>query len=270
MDELGEQFAAEPEELSSRRLRRFMLILGFLIVAVAALVVLVPGLESLRDSFSGAKPGWLAIAAGLEVLSWLSYVIVFRGVFCARSRWVTSYEIGTAELATNSVLSVGGAGGLALGAGILRRGGMPAVQIARRRAGSLPYTALGVLRRDTPSPTTRATGCASIEPWQGACEETLPIAEQGEAMKQTHVAGGPPGVARIDRPHSAGAGHTGPRLGRVVAAVSRVGQLLLAALVVETLGVALFGVVVGTVVAVLEAAALLVGLRLASHAVKNE
>jgi hypothetical protein len=44
----------------------------------------------------------------------------------------------------------------------------------------------------------------------------------------------------------------------------------LAALVVETLGVALFGVVVGTVVAVLEAAALLVGLRLASHAVKNE
>jgi uncharacterized membrane protein YbhN (UPF0104 family) len=80
MDELGEQWAAEPEELSSRRLRRFMLILGFLIVAVAALVVLVPGLESLRDSFSGAKPGWLAIAAGLEVLSWLSYVIVFRGV----------------------------------------------------------------------------------------------------------------------------------------------------------------------------------------------
>ena len=89
-------------------------------------------------------------------------------------------------------------------------------------------------------------------------------------MKQTHVAGGPPGVAQIDRPHSARAGHTGPRLGRVVAAVSRVGQLLLAALVVETLGVALFGVVVGTVVAVLEAAALLVGLRLASHAVKNE
>ena len=61
---------------------------------------------------------------------------------------------------------------------------------------------------------TRATGCASIEPWQGACEETLPIAEQGEAMKQTHVAGGPPGVAQIDRPHSARAGHTGPRLGR--------------------------------------------------------
>jgi len=89
-------------------------------------------------------------------------------------------------------------------------------------------------------------------------------------MKQTHVAGGPLGVARIDRPHRARAGRTGPRLGGVVAVVSRVGQLLLAALVVETLGVALFGVVVGTVVAVLEAAALLVGLRLASHAVKNE
>jgi uncharacterized membrane protein YbhN (UPF0104 family) len=142
MDKLGEQFAAEPEELSSRRLRRFMLILGFLIVAVAAVVVLVPGLESLRDSFSGAKPGWLAIAAGLEVLSCLSYVIVFRGVFCARSRWVTSYDIRTAELATNSVLSVGGAGGLALGAGILRRGGMPAVQIARRSVAFFLLTSL--------------------------------------------------------------------------------------------------------------------------------
>ena len=51
---------------------------------------------------------------------------------------------------------------------------------------------------------TRATGCASIEPWQGACEETLPIAEQGEAMKQTHVAGGPPGVAQIDVPIARG------------------------------------------------------------------
>jgi hypothetical protein len=95
-------------------------------------VALVPGLESLRESFSGARPGWLAIAVGLEVLSCLSYVVVFRGVFCPRARWVTSYEIGTAELATNSVLSVGGAGGLALGAWILRRGGMPAAQIARR------------------------------------------------------------------------------------------------------------------------------------------
>jgi hypothetical protein len=80
-------------------------------------------------------------------------------------------------------------------------------------------------------------------------------------MKQTHVAGGPLGVARIDRPHRAPGGHTGPRRGRVVAVLSRVGQPLLAALIVETLTVASFGVGLGTVVAALGAVALLVGLR---------
>jgi hypothetical protein len=69
----------------------------------------------------------------------------------------------------------------------------------------------------------------------------------------------PIGVARIDRPHRAPAGHAGPRLGRVVAAVSRVDQLLLVALTVETLAVASFAVGVGTIVAVLGAVALLVG-----------
>jgi uncharacterized membrane protein YbhN (UPF0104 family) len=46
--------------------------------------------------------------------------------------WRTSYEIGLSELATNSLISVGGAGGLALGAWILRRGGMATAYIARR------------------------------------------------------------------------------------------------------------------------------------------
>ena len=123
-------------------MRRSLLVLAFLIVAVAAVVALVPGLESLRESFSGARPGWLAIAAGLEVLSCLSYVLAFRGVFCPRARWVTCYEIGTAELATNSVLSVGGAGGLTLGALVLRRAGMPAVQIARRSVAFFLLTSL--------------------------------------------------------------------------------------------------------------------------------
>ena len=83
-------------------------------------------------------------------------------------------------------------------------------------------------------------------------------------MKQTHVAGGPLGVARVDRPHRAPPGHTGRRLGRVVAAVSRVSQLLLAAVIVETVAVASFGVEIGTIVAMLAAAVLLVALRVAS------
>src|SRR2546422_7004895 len=46
--------------------------------------------------------------------------------------WRTSLEIGWSELAMGSIVPASGAGGLALGAWILHRGGMPAEQIARR------------------------------------------------------------------------------------------------------------------------------------------
>jgi uncharacterized membrane protein YbhN (UPF0104 family) len=121
-----------PEEFSPNRLRRSVLILLAIVVVVIVVVGLLPGLGSLRESFADAQPAWLVVAALLEILSCISYVLVFRGVFCRHMRWLTSYEIGTAELAANSLLSVGGAGGLALGAWIMRRGGVPGSQIARR------------------------------------------------------------------------------------------------------------------------------------------
>jgi uncharacterized protein (TIRG00374 family) len=121
-----------PEEFSASRLRRSAAIVVGVVLVLAAAIVLLPGLDSLRDRFNGAEPGWLALAAGLEVASCASYVLVFRGVFCDRMSWRTSIEIGLAELAANSLFSVGGAGGLALGAWILRRGGLPRSYIAHR------------------------------------------------------------------------------------------------------------------------------------------
>ena len=78
----------------------------------------------------------------LELASCASYVLVFRGVFCDRMSWRTSTEIGLSELAANSLLSVGGAGGLALGAWILRRGGLPATFIAQRTVAFFLLTSL--------------------------------------------------------------------------------------------------------------------------------
>jgi uncharacterized membrane protein YbhN (UPF0104 family) len=121
-----------PDDFSSSRLRRSLVILGVVVLLVIAAITLLPGLGSLRERFSGAEPGWLVVAAVLQLASCASYVLVFRGVFCQRMSWVTSGEIGLAELAANSVLSVGGAGGLALGAWILRRGGLAVDYIARR------------------------------------------------------------------------------------------------------------------------------------------
>lgn len=109
---------------------------------VVLLVALLPGLSSLRESFDGAEPGWIVLGIALELLSCASYVLVFRAVFCKRMSWRTSTEIGLSEQAANSLLSVGGAGGLALGAWILRRGGVPDDQIARRTVAFFLLTSL--------------------------------------------------------------------------------------------------------------------------------
>jgi uncharacterized membrane protein YbhN (UPF0104 family) len=62
----------------------------------------------------------------------MSYVVVFRSIFCERMSWRLSGEIGFSELGANAVIPTGGAGGLALGAWALHRSGMDDDRIARR------------------------------------------------------------------------------------------------------------------------------------------
>ena len=131
-----------PDEFSASRLRRSLIAVAAIVLVVGAAIVLVPGLSSLRSRFMGARPEWLVLAAVLELGSCACYVLVFRGVFCRRMSWRTSTEIGLSELAANSVFSVGGAGGLALGAWILRRGGLENAFIARRTVAFFLLTSL--------------------------------------------------------------------------------------------------------------------------------
>jgi uncharacterized protein (TIRG00374 family) len=123
---------AVPEELSRRRLRSRLLFAVGLAAVVVAVVTLLPGLDSLRTRLSHAKPAWLALGVALKVLSGLGYVAVFRMIFCRRMSWRVSYQVGMSELGANALFPTGGAGGLALGAWALKRGGMPSGEIARR------------------------------------------------------------------------------------------------------------------------------------------
>lgn len=111
--------------------RRAALVVG-LVLAVLVGILLLPGLGGLRSRFSGAQPAWLLGGAMLKVLSMLSYVVLFRAVFCPRMSWRASAEIAVAELGANALIPTGGAGGLALGAWALRRAGMPAEEIGTR------------------------------------------------------------------------------------------------------------------------------------------
>jgi uncharacterized membrane protein YbhN (UPF0104 family) len=121
-----------PGEFDPRKLaRRAVPVIAFLVV-LALVVVFAPGLGEVRDKLEGARPGWLALAVAFEFLSGVSYVLMFRPIFCRHMPWRTSWEIGWSELAMGSIVPASGAGGLALGAWILHEGGMPAQQIARR------------------------------------------------------------------------------------------------------------------------------------------
>jgi uncharacterized membrane protein YbhN (UPF0104 family) len=121
-----------PRELEGPRLRRRAIQVAALLAVVGLVAWFAPGLGEVRDRLKGADPGWLVLAVVLELLSCLSYVLMFKPVFCPRMSWRTSYELGMSELAVGSIVPASGAGGLALGAWALRKGGMPGDEIARR------------------------------------------------------------------------------------------------------------------------------------------
>lgn len=121
-----------PDELEGRRLRRRVLQVSALFLAIALLAWLAPGLDSIRSRLDNADPGWLLLGVALEVASCASYVLMFGPVFCERMALRTSVEIGLAELGVGSLVPAGGLGGLALGVWALRRAGMPTDQVATR------------------------------------------------------------------------------------------------------------------------------------------
>ena len=136
------EVAPLPVEVAPKRVRTALIRLVMLIVFAVVVIMLVPGLGELRSRFARASAPWVVAGCALEVLSALSYVPAFRSVFCKRMSWRTSYEIAMAEQGANSLLPVGGAGGLALGAWPLRRAGMPSAEIARKTVAFFLLTSL--------------------------------------------------------------------------------------------------------------------------------
>ncbi len=98
---------------------------------VVALLLAVPGLHSVEQQISRASSWWVAVAVGLEVLSCVGYVVLFGLVFGMLGRRLVS-RLSLSELAVNSVVSVSGVAGLALGAWVLRSKGISVRRIAKR------------------------------------------------------------------------------------------------------------------------------------------
>ena len=126
-DDGGEDVLAS----SSRRLRNSIISLAVFFAILAGLLIGVPGLREAGDRISDARPGWIAAGVGLELLSCAGYVVLFSLVFFRLGRALAS-KLSLAELAVNSVVSVSGLAGIALGAWVLRSKGFPMDRIAKR------------------------------------------------------------------------------------------------------------------------------------------
>ncbi len=122
--------AAGGMSAQSRRLRNGLISLAIFFVLVAALLLAVPGLRSAGEKITDANLAWVAAGIGFELLSCAGYVVLFELVFKMERRF--SRRLALSELAVNSVVSVSGIGGIALGAWVLRTKGVSVERIARR------------------------------------------------------------------------------------------------------------------------------------------
>lgn len=119
------------ERQQGRRLRIGIIGLAILMVIAAGLILALPGLDQVRDELGRMSPWWVIAALALEVLSCIGYALAFQLVF-ARAPRLFAARVAFSEQAFGAVVPVGGAGGVAVGAWMLRERGVAWNRIAQR------------------------------------------------------------------------------------------------------------------------------------------
>jgi uncharacterized membrane protein YbhN (UPF0104 family) len=126
----------EPEvthDYHARRLRNGLISIAILLALVVGLLLAVPGLHGVGEVVTDMTPGWLAAAVALEILSCVSYVVLFLLVF-DRAPIVFGARVALTEMAFGAAVSLGGAGSIAVGAWLLHERGMSVGHVAERSA----------------------------------------------------------------------------------------------------------------------------------------
>jgi uncharacterized protein (TIRG00374 family) len=119
-----------------------------LVVAIYVLFPKIVGADEAVANLDEATWYWVLIAIGFNVLAFVAYVALFRGVLGGtredevhrRLDWRASYQITMAGLAATRIFSAGGAGGLVLTYWALRKAGMPRRRAACRMVAFLVLT----------------------------------------------------------------------------------------------------------------------------------
>lgn len=116
-----------------RKLVTGALLLALIVVAIYVLFPKLVGLDDVLGKLDDANWAWLAVAVGFNVLAFVAYVALFRGVIRGsgddpvhrRLDMKASYQITMAGLAATRIFSAAGAGGVVLTYWALRKAGMP-------------------------------------------------------------------------------------------------------------------------------------------------
>ena len=127
---------------STRQIARKLALVAGLLAVVAVLATQLPGLEEIPRQLAGADRGWITAALLLELASTACFALAFHGVYDRRPSRRASTSMSLAVQGLNVVLPSGGAGGLAVGAVLLDRAGVPRSFAASRTVALFLVTSL--------------------------------------------------------------------------------------------------------------------------------
>lgn len=125
---------ADGQRLGRPRIGRRLATTGLLVALGVALLAAVPSLRGVLHEIRHISPGWVVVAVALELASCLSFVVLFP-LFFDRLDPGDARALAWTEQGSGALLPGGGAGGLAIGAWLIRLTGVPLGWIVRRSAG---------------------------------------------------------------------------------------------------------------------------------------
>jgi uncharacterized membrane protein YbhN (UPF0104 family) len=169
--------AESPELPTGAQIARKLAMVAGLVAIGALVATQLPGLEEIGHQVAGADGGWITAALILELASTACFALAFHGVYDRRPSPRASTSMSMAVQGMNIVLPSGGAGGLAVGAVLLDRAGVPRSFAASRTVALFLVTSLvsfaavaiagvgvaaGALPGDAPLTVTLLPGVAAL------------------------------------------------------------------------------------------------------------
>jgi uncharacterized membrane protein YbhN (UPF0104 family) len=137
---LGRPLALLLTSRPARRAWRGALLLVIVALVAGAVLASISNAAAIAGRVSNGRPAWLIVAAGLEVMSAIGFVVVFELVF---GEWLprrTTWSAGLAARAATIVIPAGGLLAIGAGARALRRRGMPSAKTGPRTIAFLLIT----------------------------------------------------------------------------------------------------------------------------------